>query len=156
MLLELSGGMGRKLVAEPGSVPVVGERILLTTLSETFRPGGAFPDPAETPWTHGGPPVAGDAVSGWLVERMREWTAADHRLVLTVTTDEYRCASLAFSPDGNLLALGKSNGMVGIWDLAVGQPVKHFLHDLCGDAVTAIAFSAGRPPARHGRQPTGT
>ena len=57
VLLELSGGMGRKLVAEPGTVPVVGERIVLTTLSETFRPGGAFPDPAETPWTHGGPPV---------------------------------------------------------------------------------------------------
>jgi hypothetical protein len=59
VLLELSGGMGRKLVAEPGSVPEVGEQILLTTLSEAFRPGGAFPDPAETPWTHGGPPVTG-------------------------------------------------------------------------------------------------
>ena len=57
VVLELSGGMGRKLVAEPGSVPEVGERILLTTLSEAFRPGGAFPDPAETPWTHGGPPA---------------------------------------------------------------------------------------------------
>jgi hypothetical protein len=57
VLLELSGGMGRKLVAEPGSVPMVGERILLTTMSETFRPGGSFPDPAETPWTHGGPPI---------------------------------------------------------------------------------------------------
>ncbi|HEU4348750.1 MAG TPA: hypothetical protein VFR35_13305 [Actinoplanes sp.] len=57
VLLELSGGMGRKLVAEPGSVPAAGERILLTTLSETFRPGGSFPDPADTPWTHGGPPV---------------------------------------------------------------------------------------------------
>jgi hypothetical protein len=58
VLLELSGGMGRKLVAEPGSVPVVGERLLLTTLSEAYRPGGAFPDPADTPWTHGGPPIA--------------------------------------------------------------------------------------------------
>ena len=57
VLLELSGGMGRKLVAEPGSVPEPGERILLTTLSEAFRPGGAFPDPADTPWTHGGPPI---------------------------------------------------------------------------------------------------
>ncbi|WP_250000965.1 hypothetical protein [Actinoplanes sp. M2I2] len=56
VLLELSGGMGRKLVAEPGSVPAVGERLLLTTLSEAYRPGAAFPDPAETPWTHGGPP----------------------------------------------------------------------------------------------------
>ena len=58
VLLELSGGMGRKLVAEPGSVPAVGERILLTTLSEAYRPGAAFPDPADTPWTHGGPPAA--------------------------------------------------------------------------------------------------
>jgi hypothetical protein len=60
VLLELSGGMGRKLVAEPGSVPVVGERLLLTTLSEAFRPGASFPDPAETPWTHGGPPASGE------------------------------------------------------------------------------------------------
>jgi hypothetical protein len=58
VVLELSGGMGRKLVAEPGCVPAVGERILLTTLSEAFRPGGAFPDPADTPWTHGGPPAS--------------------------------------------------------------------------------------------------
>lgn len=56
VLLELSGGMGRKLVAEPGSVPRVGEHLILTTLSEAFRPSGAFPDPADTPWTHGGPP----------------------------------------------------------------------------------------------------
>jgi hypothetical protein len=58
VLLELSGGMGRKLVAEPGSVPVVGEELLLTTLSEAYRPGGSFPDPDETPWTHGGPPAS--------------------------------------------------------------------------------------------------
>ena len=55
VLLELSGGMGRRLVADPGTVPVVGERLLLTTLSEAYRPGATFPDPAETPWTHGGP-----------------------------------------------------------------------------------------------------
>ncbi|MEV6489616.1 hypothetical protein AB0M20_13470 [Actinoplanes sp. NPDC051633] len=55
VLLELSGGMGRKMVAEPGSVPAVGEQLLLTTLSEAFRPGAAFPDASETPWTHGGP-----------------------------------------------------------------------------------------------------
>jgi hypothetical protein len=56
VLLELSGGMGRKLVAEPGSVPAVGEKLLLTTLSEAYRPGGALPEPEQTPWTHGGPP----------------------------------------------------------------------------------------------------
>ncbi|GAA2858615.1 hypothetical protein Acy02nite_22510 [Actinoplanes cyaneus] len=60
VLLELSGGMGRKLVAEPGTVPAVGERVILTTLTEEFRRGGALPDPTETPWTHGGPPPPQD------------------------------------------------------------------------------------------------
>jgi hypothetical protein len=57
VLLELSGGMGRKLVAEPSSVPAVGEKLLLTTLSEAYRPGGTLPEPEQTPWTHGGPPL---------------------------------------------------------------------------------------------------
>jgi hypothetical protein len=61
VLLELSGGMGRKLVAEPGSVPEAGERLLFTTLSEAYRPGSAFPDPEQTPWTHGGPPAPSTA-----------------------------------------------------------------------------------------------
>jgi hypothetical protein len=56
VLLELSGGMGRKLVAEPGTVPSVGDRLMYTTLSEGFRPGAAFPEVSQTPWTHGGPP----------------------------------------------------------------------------------------------------
>ena len=64
VLLELSGGMGRKLVPEPGTVPAVGEKLLLTTLSEAYRPGAAFPDPSETPWTHGGPPAVDAAPAG--------------------------------------------------------------------------------------------
>ncbi len=63
VLLELSGGMGRKLEAEPGSVPEIGEQILLTTLSEAYRPGASFPEPSDTPWTHGGPPAHHGEVS---------------------------------------------------------------------------------------------
>ncbi|GAA2709396.1 hypothetical protein ACFY2R_01715 [Micromonospora olivasterospora] len=58
VVLELSGGMGRGLTAPPGSVPEVGERVCLTTLSDAYLPAGAFPAPEETPWTHGGPPVS--------------------------------------------------------------------------------------------------
>ncbi|MFI7425462.1 hypothetical protein ACIBPB_00595 [Micromonospora sp. NPDC049836] len=57
VVLELSGGMGRGLTAPPGSVPEVGERLCLTTLSDAFLPAGAFPATEETPWTHGGPPA---------------------------------------------------------------------------------------------------
>ncbi|MGC4887195.1 hypothetical protein [Micromonospora sp. DT227] len=56
VVLELSGGMGRGLTAPAGSVPEVGERICLTSLSDGYLPGGVFPAPEETPWTHGGPP----------------------------------------------------------------------------------------------------
>ncbi len=71
VLLELSGGMGRKLVAEPGSVPAVGDRLLYTTLSEAYRPGGAFPEPERTPWTHGGPPLP--PAQPTPVEAAEEW-----------------------------------------------------------------------------------
>lgn len=71
VVLELSGGMGRGLTAPPGSVPEVGERLCLTTLSDAFLPAGAFPAAEETPWTHGGPPVTavpaadGDPAEEW-------------------------------------------------------------------------------------------
>ncbi|MEO3778193.1 hypothetical protein ABGB16_15365 [Micromonospora sp. B11E3] len=57
VVLELSGGMGRGLSAPPGTVPEVGERLCLTTLSDAYLPAGAFPAPEDTPWTHGGPPA---------------------------------------------------------------------------------------------------
>ncbi|MGN9808178.1 hypothetical protein ACTMSW_02305 [Micromonospora sp. BQ11] len=57
VVLELSGGMGRGLTAPPGSVPEVGERLCLTTLSDAYLPVATFPAVEETPWTHGGPPA---------------------------------------------------------------------------------------------------
>ncbi|WP_131737468.1 hypothetical protein [Actinomadura roseirufa] len=56
VLLELTGGMGRKLTAEPGSVPRPGERVCFTSLSEGSFGAAKFPDREDTPWTHGGPP----------------------------------------------------------------------------------------------------
>jgi hypothetical protein len=56
VVLELSGGMGRGLTAAPGSVPESGERLCYTTLTDSYQPPASFPERAETPWTHGGPP----------------------------------------------------------------------------------------------------
>ena len=58
VVLELAGGMGRSLVAAPGSVPAVGERVCYTTLTDSYQPRGVFPERENTPWTHGGPPAA--------------------------------------------------------------------------------------------------
>jgi hypothetical protein len=56
VVLELQGGMGRSLTPEPGSVPSVGELICYAIFSDSYRPAPAFPEPEDTPWTHGGPP----------------------------------------------------------------------------------------------------
>jgi hypothetical protein len=56
VVLELSGGMGRGLSPEPGSVPGEGEIVCYATFSDGFRRLPAFPEPEDTPWTHGGPP----------------------------------------------------------------------------------------------------
>ncbi|TDB82124.1 hypothetical protein E1264_31765 [Actinomadura sp. KC216] len=56
VLLELTGGMGRKLTPEPGAVPEVGDRVCFTSLTDGSFGAAKFPDREDTPWTHGGPP----------------------------------------------------------------------------------------------------
>ncbi|MGH3276551.1 MAG: hypothetical protein ACRDNZ_19760 [Streptosporangiaceae bacterium] len=56
VVLELSGGMGRSLIAVPGSIPEVGELMCYATLTDSYQPSASFPPAEETPWTHGGPP----------------------------------------------------------------------------------------------------
>ncbi|RFS81211.1 hypothetical protein D0T12_33090 [Actinomadura spongiicola] len=56
VLLELTGGMGRKLTPEPGAVPRVGDRVCFTSLTDGSFGAAKFPDRENTPWTHGGPP----------------------------------------------------------------------------------------------------
>ncbi len=56
IVLELQGGMGRSLTPEPGSVPAVGEPVCYAAFTDAHQPSPAFPEPEDTPWTHGGPP----------------------------------------------------------------------------------------------------
>jgi hypothetical protein len=56
LLVELTGGMGRKLVPEPGVVPETGSRVVFTSRTADSWGTARFPDSEDTPWTHGGPP----------------------------------------------------------------------------------------------------
>jgi hypothetical protein len=56
VVLELAKGMGRGLTAAPGSVPAPGELVCYATFRDGYQPPPAFPEPGQTPWTHGGPP----------------------------------------------------------------------------------------------------
>jgi hypothetical protein len=63
LVVRLVNGMGRGKTPEPGSVPEKGDRLCWTLFEHAPRGGAEFPDPQETPWTHGGPPGSsgGDA-----------------------------------------------------------------------------------------------
>jgi len=70
VVLELSGGMGRKLTAEEGSIPELDETVTYGPATDSYQPPGRFPSRDETPWTHGGPPAeyvpsATDAGEEW-------------------------------------------------------------------------------------------
>ncbi|HEY6315109.1 MAG TPA: hypothetical protein VIY52_30495 [Streptosporangiaceae bacterium] len=56
IVLELQGGMGRSLTPEPCSVPTIGESVCYAAFGDGYQPPPAFPEPEDTPWTHGGPP----------------------------------------------------------------------------------------------------
>ncbi|HEY3866726.1 MAG TPA: hypothetical protein VGM10_00170 [Actinocrinis sp.] len=68
--VELTGGMGRGRKAAKGTVPQPGDAVCFTSLALEGVPGAAFPEPHETPWTHGGPPAGhapteADAEEDW-------------------------------------------------------------------------------------------
>ncbi|WP_030171657.1 hypothetical protein [Spirillospora albida] len=70
VLVELTGGLGRRLVPEAGVVPVEGDRVCFTSRTEGSFGIARFPDREDTPWTHGGPPedyvpTADDAREDW-------------------------------------------------------------------------------------------
>ncbi|MFC0041652.1 hypothetical protein [Actinomadura rayongensis] len=70
VLVELTGGLGRKLVPEPGTVPAPGDRVCFTSLTDASFGPARFPEREDTPWTHGGPPAEyvpsdADAAEEW-------------------------------------------------------------------------------------------
>jgi RNA polymerase sigma factor (sigma-70 family) len=70
------------------------------------------------------------------------WELASGREVMTLKShQETGLQSLAFSPDGRLLASGgESDAKVRVWDLATGRELRSLTGHLAG--VTAVAFSA--------------
>ncbi|MER0246628.1 hypothetical protein AAHZ94_32580, partial [Streptomyces sp. HSW2009] len=57
LVVRLTGGMGRGKVPEAGTVPEAGDRVCWTLFEHAPRGGPELPDPEQTPWTHGGPPL---------------------------------------------------------------------------------------------------
>jgi hypothetical protein len=50
--VEITGGMGRRLIPEPGTVPEIGQHVACLP-APGWRPAPAFPERGHIPWTHG-------------------------------------------------------------------------------------------------------
>jgi WD40 repeat protein len=92
------------------------------------------------------------AASGSYDHKVRVWEAATSRCVSDFTGHTGPVASMAFSPDGRLLAYGSlSDGVVKVWEAATGRCVADCAgHDV---SVRSVAFSPdGRLLASGGRK----
>ena len=72
--LELAGGMGRGRTAPSGSVPQIDAQVCFSTLTDSFAQRGSFPARADTPWTHGGPPLPTAPVAPADDDAQEEWS----------------------------------------------------------------------------------
>jgi WD40 repeat protein len=70
---------------------------------------------------------------------IRIWDVASRATQATWPSDSKGNPYMAFSPDGNRLAVGGSEGLAELWDTATGQKVESFKGHL--GRVSAIAFS---------------
>jgi len=66
------------------------------------------------------------------------WDMATHRPIGSLFTTS-PVDSLAFSPDGKILATGNDNGAIQLWDAATQQPITVFT--ATPGPITSVAFS---------------
>jgi WD40 repeat protein len=76
--------------------------------------------------------------SGELEKQLRIRTTQDGKVIRSIRGDA-GVLSLAFSPDGNLLATGGFDCKIKIWDVTTGQAI--YTLEGHGDRVAAVAFS---------------
>src|SRR5262249_21004272 len=92
---------------------------------------------------------------------VRLWDALSGRLRAELTGHEQRVFSLAFTPDGALLASSDAGGHVRFWDVGTGRTVEARLplpRNSENPSSVQVAFSPGKEagyllaPARSGKQ----
>jgi WD40 repeat protein/tetrahydromethanopterin S-methyltransferase subunit G len=71
------------------------------------------------------------------------WSIANHRQETTIPDDAGAVTSVAFSPNGNLLAAGGSNGTILIWNVSTHR--RTVLHVPGRTPVTSVEFSPDAP-----------
>ncbi|WP_189211493.1 WD40 repeat domain-containing protein [Actinokineospora fastidiosa] len=79
-------------------------------------------------------------------EAVALWAQSSWQKVADLRGHRALITSLAFSPDGNLLATGSKDGTVRVWDLVTRESIATLPgHDEDDDGVMAVAFSPVEP-----------
>jgi WD40 repeat protein len=71
--------------------------------------------------------------------RVKVWDVGTGKLLLSLSGHRERVWSVAFRPDGRVLASGSWDGTVKLWDVATGSQLASF--DAHTDRVYALAFT---------------
>jgi len=74
------------------------------------------------------------------------WDASSGRLLRELPAHANYWQTLAFSPDGSLLASGSDDWTIRVWDVAKGQPVQMILVYLYGGGGTILPFRIAFAP----------
>ena len=73
---------------------------------------------------------------------VRLYDSATGELKQTLSVGDFPL-SLAFHPDGQILAAGMAQRSIEIWDLTAAKKIQTLLHSTTHDGVTGLAFSPG-------------
>jgi WD40 repeat protein len=71
---------------------------------------------------------------------VRLYDAASGELLQSLAVDDFPL-SLAFHPDGTILAAGMAHRSIEVWDLAAGEKIQTLLHSTTRTGVDDLAFS---------------
>jgi WD40 repeat protein len=77
--------------------------------------------------------------SGSLDKTVKLWDVATGRRLRTLGGDMAAVTSIAFSPNGKILAVASNNGTAELWDVASGRVLRTIRDD--SGSVTSVAFS---------------
>jgi len=86
---------------------------------------------------------------------MADWASAFCQTIKSLPSASFTLEAVAFSPDGNWLAVGGNNVNIELWDVNTGQKIKDFKNPSIGGRLSTISIIAFSPTGKYMASATG-